>query len=75
MHNLSERLVNAAADIPAPIPASQRIPERPFATILQSGWNAQIEALFRRTRELDQQIVEWGRKTLYGGEASRTKPE
>ncbi|KAI0752563.1 hypothetical protein C8Q80DRAFT_1146936 [Daedaleopsis nitida] len=75
MHHLSQRLVNAASDIPAPIPASQRIPERPFTAMLQSQWNTQIEALFRSTRALDQQVVEWGRKTLYGGDAGRTKPE
>ncbi|KAI1792731.1 hypothetical protein LXA43DRAFT_972392 [Ganoderma leucocontextum] len=75
LHHLSERLVNAAVDIPAPIPASQRIPDRTFVAALQSQWNSQIEALFRGARELDQQAVEWGRKTLYGGNASRTKPE
>ncbi|TFK85848.1 hypothetical protein K466DRAFT_493937 [Polyporus arcularius HHB13444] len=75
MHHLSERLVNAAADIPAPIPASQRIPERPFMSMLQDSWNTQIAALFRRTGDLDRQVVEWGRKTLYGGDADRTKPE
>ena len=75
MHHLSERLVNAAADIPAPIPASQRIPERPFMSTLQGSWNSQIEALFRGTQELDQQVVSWARRTLYGGDASRTKPE
>ncbi|KAI0704189.1 hypothetical protein C8T65DRAFT_654161 [Cerioporus squamosus] len=75
MHHLSERLVNAAADIPAPIPAAQRIPERPFMSMLQDSWNNQIEALFRRTGELDQQVVDWGRRTLYGGAAGRTKSE
>ena len=73
MHHLSERLVNAAADIPAPIPASQRIPERPFVTMLQHQWNAQIEALFRRIGQLDEQVVDWARRTLYGGEGGRTK--
>ena len=73
MHYLSERLVNAAADIPAPVPASQRIPERPFVTMLQHQWNAQIEALFRRTGQLDEQVVDWARRTLYGGEGGRTK--
>ncbi|RPD61834.1 hypothetical protein L226DRAFT_612189 [Lentinus tigrinus ALCF2SS1-7] len=75
MHHLSERLVNAAADIPAPIPASKRIPKRPFMSVVQSSWNTQIEALFHRTRELDQQVVDWGRKILYGGDASGTKPK
>lgn len=75
LHRLSERLVNAAADIPTPIPASQRIPDRTFVAALQGQWNSQIEALFRGARELDQQAVEWGRKMLYGGDASKTKPE
>lgn len=75
MHHLSQRLVNAAADVPASIPASQRIPERPFTTTLQGQWNKQIEAIFRYTRELDQHVVAWGRKTLYGGDTSRTKSQ
>ncbi|EJF59874.1 hypothetical protein DICSQDRAFT_156037 [Dichomitus squalens LYAD-421 SS1] len=75
LHRLSERLVNAAADIPAPVPASQRIPDRTFVTALQSQWNSQIETVFRGARQLDRSIIEWGRKTLYGGDASRTKPE
>ena len=75
LHHLSERLVNAAADITAPIPASQRIPDRTFVAALQSQWNSQIEALFRGAGELDRQVVEWGRKALYGGDVSRTKPE
>ena len=75
MHHLSQRLINAAADIPAPLPAAQRIPERPFVAMLQHQWNKQIEALFSRTRQIDDQVVDWGRKTLYGGDAGRTKPE
>ena len=75
LHRLSERLVHAASDIPAPLPASARIPQRPFVSMLQNSWNSQIEALFRRTRDLDQQVVDWARKALYGGEAGRSKPE
>ncbi|KAI0366551.1 hypothetical protein BV20DRAFT_971713 [Pilatotrama ljubarskyi] len=75
LHHLSERLVNAASDIPAPVPAAARIPQRPFVSMLQSSWNNQVEALFRRTRDIDQHVVEWARRTLYGGEAGRTKPE
>ncbi|KAH9903214.1 hypothetical protein C8Q73DRAFT_634741 [Cubamyces lactineus] len=75
LHRLSERLVHASSDIPAPLPASARIPQRPFVSMLQNSWNSQVEALFRRTRDLDQQVVDWARKTLYGGEAGRSKPE
>ncbi|KAH9925017.1 uncharacterized protein BXZ73DRAFT_103395 [Epithele typhae] len=71
MHNLSQRLVNAAADIPTPVPAAQRIPQKPFMAMIQQKWNSQIDALFRGTRDLDQQVEDWGRRTLYGGDASR----
>ncbi|KAI0672136.1 hypothetical protein C8Q78DRAFT_971404 [Trametes maxima] len=75
LHHLSDRLVNASSDIPAPLSAAARIPQRPFAAMLQNSWNKQVEALFRRTGDLDKQVVDWARKTLYGGEASRNKPE
>ncbi|KAI8996682.1 hypothetical protein BD414DRAFT_478759 [Trametes punicea] len=75
LHRLSERLVNASSEIPAPVPASARIQQRPFISMLQSGWNNHIEALFRQTRDLDHRVLEWARKTLYGGEAGRTTPE
>ncbi|KAI0634571.1 hypothetical protein C8Q77DRAFT_1055426 [Trametes polyzona] len=71
LHHLSERLVNASSDIPAPTPAAARIPHRPFVSMLQNGWNNQIEALFRSTRDLDQQVMDWARKTLYGGDVKR----
>ncbi|KAI0772995.1 hypothetical protein BD413DRAFT_473850 [Trametes elegans] len=74
LHHLSDRLVNASSDIPAPVPAVDRIPQRPFTSELQNSWNHQLEALFRGAGNLDQKIIEWGRKTLYGGEAGRTKP-
>ncbi|KAH9848103.1 hypothetical protein C2E23DRAFT_740146 [Lenzites betulinus] len=75
LHRLSERMVNASSDIPAPTPAAARIPQRPFLSMLQNSWNNQVEALFRRSGDLDQQVVDWARKTLYGGDASRTKSE
>ncbi|OSD00961.1 hypothetical protein PYCCODRAFT_1478746 [Trametes coccinea BRFM310] len=73
LHRLSERLVNASSDIPAPLPAAARVQHRPFTAMLQSGWNNQIEALFRGTRDLDQRAAEWARKTLYGGAANSRK--
>ncbi|KAJ2996431.1 hypothetical protein NUW54_g7243 [Trametes sanguinea] len=73
LHRLSERLVNSSSDIPAPVPAAARVQHHPFTSMLQSGWNNQIEALFRGTRDIDQQVVQWARKTLYGGEADSTK--
>ncbi|KAI0649742.1 hypothetical protein C8Q79DRAFT_901519 [Trametes meyenii] len=75
LHHLSDRLVNASSDIPAPLSAAARIPQRPFTEMLQNSWNNQVEALFRRAGDLDKQVVEWARRTLYGGEAGRTKPE
>ncbi|KAI0819864.1 hypothetical protein BC628DRAFT_1331797 [Trametes gibbosa] len=75
LHRLSERMANASSDIPAPIPAAARIPQRPFMSMLQNSWNNQVEALFRRTGDLDQQVVDWARRTLYGGEGGGTKPK
>ena len=75
MHHLSQRLVNAAADIPAPVPASQRIPQRPFVSMLKDKWNSQIEAVFRGTGRLEEDVAGWARKALYGGDADRTKPQ
>ncbi|EIW53215.1 uncharacterized protein TRAVEDRAFT_31464 [Trametes versicolor FP-101664 SS1] len=75
LHHLSERLVNASSDIPAPTPAAARIPQRHFVSMLQNSWNSQVEALFRHSGDLDQRVVDWARKTLYGGEADRAKPE
>ncbi|KAH9944923.1 hypothetical protein B0H21DRAFT_694243 [Amylocystis lapponica] len=75
LHRLSERLLDAPSDIPAPIPASQRITYHPFSSMLKSQWNAQVETVFRAAGEWDQRVMGWSRRLLYGGDAeSARKP-
>ncbi|EPT03244.1 hypothetical protein FOMPIDRAFT_1047233 [Fomitopsis schrenkii] len=70
LHALSRRLVEADTIIPAPLPASERIHQRPFDTMLKHQWNIQVEALFHAVGDWDRRVVDWGRRVLYGGDAS-----
>lgn len=70
LHALSRRLVEADTIIPAPPPASERIHQRPFDTMLKHQWNIQVEALFHAVGDWDRRVVDWGRRVLYGGDAS-----
>ncbi|KZT64985.1 hypothetical protein DAEQUDRAFT_769224 [Daedalea quercina L-15889] len=67
---LSRRLVEADSIVPAPPPAAERISQRPFTTLLKHQWNTQVEALFRSAGDWDRRVVGWGRRVLYGGDAS-----
>ena len=67
---LSRLLVEADSIVPAPPPASERISQRPFAALLKHQWNMQVEAVFRAAGDWDRRVVGWGRRMLYGGDAS-----
>ncbi|KAI0943519.1 hypothetical protein AcW1_002666 [Taiwanofungus camphoratus] len=70
---LSQRLLDSPYGTSAPPPASERILRRPFATVLKSQWNTQMETLFRTAGEWDQRATDWGRRILYGGDATSAK--
>lgn len=38
--------------------------------MLKHQWNTQVEALFHAANDWDRQVVNWGRRVLYGGDAS-----
>ena len=58
----------------APRSAFDRIQHRPFKLLLQNGWNAQIETLFRDARDFSTRTIDWSRKKLYGEEEEPSKP-
>ncbi|KAG8216090.1 hypothetical protein J3R82DRAFT_8091, partial [Butyriboletus roseoflavus] len=67
LHLLSERLVDASATIPGTLPASARIVERPFTTMLQSQWNEHVANVFSTVGKWERRASDWASKVLYGG--------
>lgn len=68
---LSLRLSDAPAIPPnAPTSAAARIQEKPFTSLLQSRWNTQMESVFKSLGQWDERVADWGRESLYGGDAS-----
>ncbi|KAH0831223.1 hypothetical protein J3R83DRAFT_13802, partial [Lanmaoa asiatica] len=66
LHLLSEQLADASATIPGPLPASARIVERPFTTMLQSRWNEHVANVFSTVEGWERRASDWTRKVLYG---------
>ncbi|THV07294.1 hypothetical protein K435DRAFT_772649, partial [Dendrothele bispora CBS 962.96] len=66
LHIQSVRLVETPNVVQAPPSAASRIPEKPFLSMLEAKWNDQIETVFNWARDSDKNIVEWGRRVLYG---------
>ncbi|KAI0783246.1 hypothetical protein C8Q75DRAFT_726356 [Abortiporus biennis] len=66
LHRLSRRLLDASTEIPAPLPAVERIQRKPFLSMIQARWNSQLESVFKGFGQLDTRAVEWGKRVLYG---------
>ncbi|KAH7883022.1 hypothetical protein F5I97DRAFT_168563 [Phlebopus sp. FC_14] len=66
LHILSERLINASTVVPSPPPASARIAQRPFVSLLQSKWNEELAGVFAAVGKWERTASDWGRKILYG---------
>ncbi|KAI9567769.1 hypothetical protein HD554DRAFT_2023428 [Boletus coccyginus] len=66
LHALSGRLVDASATTPGPLPASARIVERPFTTMLQSRWNEHVATVFSTVGRWERQASDGAKKVLYG---------
>jgi len=66
LHTLSARLLGADTTIQGPAPASARIVERPFATMLQSRWNAHVANVFGTVGGWERKGSEWVHGMLYG---------
>ncbi|KAN0094607.1 hypothetical protein V8E55_002894 [Tylopilus felleus] len=66
LHRLSDTLVDASAGLPGPVPASKRIVERPFTTMLQARWNAHVAGAYATVGRWERRASEWTRRALYG---------
>ncbi|KAH8829238.1 hypothetical protein DL96DRAFT_1597253 [Flagelloscypha sp. PMI_526] len=56
-----------------PVPAATRIPPTTFRSTLHERWNNTIFSLFNRTRDLDKDAGDFGRRLVYG-EGSSSQP-
>lgn len=65
LKTLKSRMEGSDTIIPAPLSAASRIQHRPFASLLKSSWNDNVERLFKTVGEWDAVAVEQGRKLLY----------
>ncbi|PCH36757.1 hypothetical protein WOLCODRAFT_140569 [Wolfiporia cocos MD-104 SS10] len=72
---LSQKLCDTHSDMDAPPPASQRIVQHPFSSMLKSQWNAQIEALFQSSGDWSRRTADWSQQVLYGGHAAPPKKD
>ncbi|KAF9810973.1 hypothetical protein IEO21_06730 [Rhodonia placenta] len=73
LHKLSQRLLDAPSNIPAPASAAQRIVRHPFASLLKNQWNTQLETLFQGADGWGRRVSDWTRDKLYGGGAPSTR--
>ncbi|KAI0058482.1 hypothetical protein BV25DRAFT_1830147 [Artomyces pyxidatus] len=70
LHTLSQRLITPPSTHPAPPPASARIVRAPFSTFVKQSWNEKISGLYEGVRREGSRASSWGRRVLYGGEAT-----
>ncbi|GJE93080.1 hypothetical protein PsYK624_092390 [Phanerochaete sordida] len=73
LHVLSTRLAEPGAPTHAPPSAFDRIEHRPFRVLLQSGWNHQVESMFRDARDFSTWAADWGRQKVYGEQSTPRK--
>ncbi|KAF8718463.1 hypothetical protein AX14_011817 [Amanita brunnescens Koide BX004] len=66
LHELNTRITDSVTLVNAPPPAAARIEHRPFASLLESRWNRELETLFRGFHSWDTRLQDWCRDALYG---------
>ncbi|ETW77448.1 hypothetical protein HETIRDRAFT_326986 [Heterobasidion irregulare TC 32-1] len=70
LHTLSRRLLEPPSSHPAPPPASARIVQQPFLSLIKNQWNEKLTSLYRSTGDFEDRAMEWGKRVLYGGPSS-----
>ncbi|KAN0107731.1 hypothetical protein V8E52_009820 [Russula decolorans] len=73
LHTLSRRLITPPAEYDPPPPAAARIVMKPFAELIKQSWNDKVGGLYALTRKEGERASSWGRRVLYGGDASPGK--
>ncbi|KAF8480073.1 hypothetical protein DFH94DRAFT_459432 [Russula ochroleuca] len=73
LHTLSKRLITPPAEYDPPPPAAARIVMKPFMEVIKQSWNDKVGGIYALTRKEGERASSWGRRVLYGGDASHGK--
>jgi len=65
LRELNTRITDSVALVNAPPSAAARIERRPFASLVESRWNREIETLFRGFYSWDNRFQQWCKDVFY----------
>ncbi len=66
LRELNTRITDSVALVNAPPSAAARIERRPFASLVESRWNREVETLFRGFYSWDNRLQQWYKDVFYG---------
>ncbi|KAF8351986.1 hypothetical protein F5887DRAFT_933364 [Amanita rubescens] len=66
LRELNTRITDSVALVNAPPSAAARIERRPFASLVESRWNREVETLFRGFYSWDNRLQQWCKDVFYG---------